>query len=149
MCPTRLLFLKVVCSLICALILFRELMQFASFLSQDSWYLFHTSGWVWVLTFYTVCIGTAILKKKYTLAISAEKHKWSSVLLGHIVVLYQKVLVHILIDRSDIYYALSVILFFTIKMQLIILTKLLAHIFSVLKSNSVLFLFYIFACVWQ
>ena len=44
MCPTMLLFLIIVCSLICALILFRELMQFASFLSQDSWCLFHTSG---------------------------------------------------------------------------------------------------------
>ena len=53
-----------------------------------------------------------------------EKNKWYSVLLGHILVLYQKVLVHILINRSDIYYALSVILFFTVKMHLIILIKL-------------------------
>ena len=79
----------------------------------------------------------------------AEKHKWFSVLLGHISVLYQNVLVHILINRSDIYYALSVILFITLKMQLIILTKLLAHIFSVLKSNSLLFLFYILFCLWE
>lgn len=87
---------------------------FASFLSQDSWCLF-SHIWMGVSpNIFIVCIGTAILQKKYTLAISAEKHKWSSVL-GHISVLYQNVLVHILINGSDIYCTLSAISFFSIK----------------------------------
>ena len=104
--------LKIFSSLISALLLFRELLCLALFLSQDSWCLFFSSGLVVSPDLLKCQYRHGNLTEKYSLASFVKKHKWCFVLLlNHIFVLYENIFVHILININDIYYSLTVILF--------------------------------------
>ena len=145
--------LKIFCSLIRALLFFRELMWFASFLSQDSWCLFHLD-WCEFWTFIRF-VMTQESYRKIALSSLVKKHKWCFVLLGHISVFCFVLFCFTFLsyirtcwfdsDKQK-WYLLCLISYFIFhfKFHLIILAKLLVHIFSALKSNSILFLSYIF-----
>ena len=102
-----------------------------------------SSGLVWVLTFYKVCIDTAILQKKYTLSSLVKKHKWYSVFLVNFLSYIRTCWFDCDQQKWNLLCLINYFIFH-FKIHLIILVKLLAHIFSVLKSNSTLFIFYIF-----
>lgn len=136
---------KIFCSWIHAL-LFRELMWFASFLRQDSWCLFLSSGLVWVLTFCKVCIDTGLLWEKYTLACSVEKHKWCSFCSSwsHFC-LISRVWFRFL--SKEVIFIMSYQLFFTTKYHFNYAHKV-TYLFSVAEiSNSVIF--FIFSLVYR